>query len=186
MPVRGWGSCFADFNADGYPDLLVVNGMLGGQAVAFNDDPVRLFQSGRRSLCRGCCGCGHSPVPRAGSGSSVFGSRQDGDTDAFIQNGYGQSRILPPMIHRFRRGFRCRFAVGNQTHRLSGAECFCCWFSPTLRRDIVAGNHFLSASPSDIQFAIPEVNATSASRFAGPPACRCFRLPSRNDRPFQY
>jgi hypothetical protein len=151
----GWGSCFADFNADGWQDLLVVNGMLGGQAVAFNDDPVRLFfNQGDGRFVEAAAAAGILDTGQ-GRGVVCFDYDRDGDTDAFIQNGYGQSRMYrndSPL------SAWVRVQVGGRQPNTQaiGGRVLLFGSGPTLRRDIVAGNHFLSASPSDIQFAIPE------------------------------
>jgi len=44
----GWGSCFSDFDNDGNPDLVHVNGFgftEDDQATEFFADPTRLFMS---------------------------------------------------------------------------------------------------------------------------------------------
>lgn len=148
-----WGSCFADFNADGWQDLLVVNGMLGSQAAAFNIDPVRLFLNrGDGGFIEAATSAGILDTGQ-GRGIVCFDYDDDGDTDLYIQNGYGQSRLYrndsPPA-----NGLRVEVHGRQPNAQAIGAQIRLLGPDFTRRQDIAAGNHFLSSSPTAVRFAL--------------------------------
>jgi cytochrome c peroxidase len=87
-----WGTCFADFNNDGWLDIFHTNGMTDGRSITetifpqFLDDPSRLFinnQDGsftERSIEYGITHTGH------GRGISCLDFDKDGDVDILIAN----------------------------------------------------------------------------------------------------
>lgn len=149
----GWGSCFADFNADGWLDLYVVNGMLGPTAAAFNADPARMYiNNGDGSFSERGAELGVADTGQ-GRGLACFDYDRDGDIDLYLQNGYGNTRLLrndlPParsLSVRLRGAPPNAGAIGARVtlHTSSGAQM----------RELSAGNHFLSASPSEAHFGL--------------------------------
>lgn len=98
----GWGSCFADFNADGRLDLFHTNGFPIGPESLFFDDPSRLFVAGRgnrrdrssvhfreESTRRGLVDRGD------GRGVVCFDYDRDGDVDVLVVRHAG-----PPALYR--------------------------------------------------------------------------------------
>lgn len=97
----GWGTCFADFNNDGWLDIFHTNGMTDGRSITetifpqFLDDPSRLFinnQDGsftERSAEYGITHTGH------GRGISCLDFDKDGDVDIIIAN-----NGLAPTLYR--------------------------------------------------------------------------------------
>lgn len=80
----GWGSCFADFNNDGYLDIYHENGFPIGQADEFHEDPARLFMSdgdGSFSQRAEASGLDHTGQ---GRGISCFDYDLDGDLDILV------------------------------------------------------------------------------------------------------
>ena len=81
----GWGASFADFNNDGFLDIIHTNGWPKGSA-QFYADSVRLFlsnQDGTFEEVSEQCGLLDT---KQGRGLSVLDYDQDGDLDIFINN----------------------------------------------------------------------------------------------------
>ena len=87
-----WGSCFADFNNDGWLDIFHTNGMTDGRSITetifpqFLDDPSRLFinnKDGSFSERSAELGIKHTAH---GRGISCFDFDKDGDVDILIAN----------------------------------------------------------------------------------------------------
>ncbi|MCH7518578.1 MAG: CRTAC1 family protein [Candidatus Dadabacteria bacterium] len=85
----GWGSCFSDFDNDGNPDLVHVNGFgftEDGQAAEFFADPTRLFISnGNGTFTERALELGLDDTGQ-GRGIVCFDYDKDGDIDIFITN----------------------------------------------------------------------------------------------------
>lgn len=149
----GWGSCFADFNLDGWLDLYMVNGMLGPLAAIFNQDPARLFLSNRdgsfseQAQAHGVADTGQ------GRGLVCFDYDRDGDVDIYTQNGYGAARLYR---NDLAGGHSLTLRLRGRTPNPSaiGARVWLTTAAGTQMREVSAGNAFLSAGPSEMVFGL--------------------------------
>lgn len=89
----GWGSCFADFNNDGWLDLYHENGFVSNNSAAeFEHDPARLFMSngnGTFTQQAEISGLNHTGQ---GRGVICFDYDHDGDQDILVMP--NNSRVL--------------------------------------------------------------------------------------------
>ena len=161
----GWGTCFADFNNDGFQDIFTVNGYDGWteeQSVnrsyaRFNDDRAVLFINNGDSTFteRGVeLGITHTAM---GRGLVCHDYDRDGDLDMLIANS-GKSPSL------FRNN---RFADGNnflniqlKGSRLNpqavGAQIFITVNGKQQMRELQLGNNYVSQSPVEAHFGIAD------------------------------
>ena len=161
----GWGTCFADFNNDGFQDIFTVNGYDGWteeQSVnrsyaRFNDDRAVLFINNGDSTFteRGVeMGITHTAM---GRGLVCHDYDRDGDLDMLIANS-GKSPSL------FRNN---RFADGNnflniqlKGSRLNpqavGAQIFITVNGKQQMRELQLGNNYVSQSPVEAHFGIAD------------------------------
>jgi hypothetical protein len=150
----GWGSCFADFDNDGHPDLFHVNGFTIDQADEYYADPSRLFVArgdgtfAERSAELGIADTGQ------GRGVVCFDYDRDGDIDLLISNNGQALRLY-------------RNDGGNEGSYLTvslaglppntggiGARVFASARGGTQMREIRAGNNFESADPPVAHFGL--------------------------------
>lgn len=149
----GWGSCFADFDSDGWLDLYVVNGMLGPVAAPFNNDPARLYISNgdgsfsEQSAARGVADTGQ------GRGVVCMDYDRDGDVDIYVQNGYGNARLYRNELADT-RSLTLRLRGRPPNASAIGARIWLQTSAGSQLRELSAGNNFLSASPAEALFGL--------------------------------
>lgn len=149
----GWGSCFADFNADGWLDLYVVNGMLGPTAATFNADPARMYiNNGDGGFSERGAELGVADTGQ-GRGLACFDYDRDGDIDLYLQNGYGSARLLRNELPSART-LRVRLRGAMPNAGAIGARVTLEASAGSQLRELSAGNHFLSSSPSEAHFGL--------------------------------
>ncbi len=149
----GWGSCFADFNADGWLDLYVVNGMLGPLAAPFNNDPARMFinnADGSFSEQGGALGVADSGQ---GRGLVCFDYDRDGDIDIYLQNGYGATRLYRNDLASA-RSVSVRLKGESSNSNAIGARVWLQTNTGTQMRELAAGNNYLSSNPPELHFGL--------------------------------
>jgi hypothetical protein len=173
----GWGTCFADFNNDGFQDIFTVNGYDGWteeQSVnrsyaRFNDDRAVLFINNGDSTFteRGVeLGITHTTM---GRGLVCHDYDRDGDLDMLIANS-GESPSL------FRNN---RFADGNnflniqlKGSRLNpqavGAQIFITVNGKQQMRELQLGNNYVSQSPVEAHFGIADNQVIEKVRIVWP------------------
>jgi enediyne biosynthesis protein E4 len=164
----GWGSCFADFNADGWLDLYMVNGMLGAQAALFNNDPARLFMAngdGTFSEQAGDLG-----VADTGQGRGIVCADfdRDGDVDIFVQNGYGTTRLFRNDRVGATRTLTVSLDGSSQNRFGIGARIWLQGEMGTQMREMSAGNNFLSSNPAEVIFGLGTSDRYRAVRVRWP------------------
>jgi enediyne biosynthesis protein E4 len=164
----GWGSCFADFNADGWLDLYMVNGMLGPQATLFNNDPARLFMAnGDGSFSEHASDLG---VADTGQGRGIVCADfdRDGDVDIFVQNGYGTTRLFRNDMVGATRTLTVSLDGAAENRSGIGARVWLQGEMGTQMREISAGNNFLSSNPAEAIFGLGASDRYSAVRVRWP------------------
>jgi hypothetical protein len=161
----GWGTCFADFNNDGFQDLFAVNGYDGWteqQSVdrsfeRFNNDRAVLYINNGDSTFteRGVeLGITHTAM---GRGLVCHDYDRDGDLDMLIANS-GESPSL------FRNN---SFANGNNFLNIQlkgtrlnpqavGAQIYITVNGKQQMRELQLGNNYVSQSPVEAHFGIAE------------------------------
>jgi hypothetical protein len=173
----GWGTCFADFNNDGFQDIFTVNGYDGWteeQSVnrsyeRFNNDRAVLYISNGDSTFteRGVeLGITHTDM---GRGLVCYDYDQDGDLDMLIANS-GKSPSL------FRNN---SFADGNnflniqlKGSRLNpqavGAQIYITVNGKEQMRELQLGNNYASQSPVEAHFGIADNQIIEQVRIVWP------------------
>ena len=148
----GWGSCFADFDNDGFLDIFHVNGWFDP---VFGDDQIAFFHNNgdgtftERAFELGLRDNGQ------GRGVACFDANRDGDIDiAFTNNGEdhlffyrndldnGNHYLGVSLVGQAGNPF----GIGSRITVSAGAE--------TYVREIVAGNNFVSQNPLEAHFGL--------------------------------
>lgn len=164
----GWGSCFADFNADGFPDLYMVNGMMGNMAATFNNDAARLFMSnGDGTFTEAAATMGVADTGQ-GRGIACFDYDGDGAIDIFVQNGYGATRLFHNEIPGAQRTVAVRLHGRSGNRDGVGARVWLTGAAGEQMREIAAGSHFLSNDPPLAYFGLGSANAYGSLRVRWP------------------
>ncbi len=155
----GWGSCFADFNNDGYLDLFHVNGWpsfpINGAGEEFFLDPSRLFvANGDGTFTEMSSQLGINDT-RQGRGVVCFDYDRDGDLDIFISNNMDAPRLYRNnngnngnfLAFKLRSSGSNRFAVHARVHVTAGGV--------TQMRELNGGSSFLSHDPpGEVHFGL--------------------------------
>jgi len=149
----GWGSCFADFDNNGRPDIFHVNGAQLDQATEFLADPARLFLARRKGKFEESAAAKGIADTGQGRGILCFDYDGDGDLDVFIANNGG-----PPKLYRNDGGNEGAYldvalrgaapnteAIGGRVYVRARA---------TQMREIRAGNNFEGADPAVAHFGL--------------------------------
>lgn len=186
----GWGSCFADFNNDGFLDLFHVNGMgyvdddpMGffvEGAAEFHFDPARLFVANgdgtfrEQAVLRGIADTGQ------GRGIVCFDYDRDGDIDVFIAN-----NAQPVRLYRNDGGNRESFLSiklrGRGANREAiGARVYVTSAGQTQMREIRAGSNFESQDPAIAHFGLASTVKVDEVHIVWPDqtSLRCPELPA--------
>lgn len=102
-PYVGWGDTLSDFDNDGWPDLLMVNGHVYPQVDSGNvgtryREPKLLFQNQRNGKFRNISKLAGSAIqiPQVSRGLAVGDLFNDGRLEIVIENLQGQPTILRP------------------------------------------------------------------------------------------
>jgi hypothetical protein len=158
----GWGSCFADFDLDGWLDLYHVNGMPFGNHPVFGADPARLYWNrgdgsfDEQSELRGVADTGQ------GRGIVCFDYDRDGDLDIYLTNNEGQARLYrndsPP--DRFGLGVALRME-GPNSHAV-GAELRLETAASVQLQHLIAGRGFQAGAPIEAHFGLGSIEQADA------------------------
>ncbi len=161
----GWGSCFADFNNDGYLDLFHTNGFQAPGATEFHRDPARLFVS-NGAVSNGAGGtvtfdqrAVELGVADDGQGRGVvcFDYDRDGDIDLFVANHSG-----PPLLYRNDGGNQLHYlqlrlrgaASAARNSEAIGARVTVSAGGIRQLREIRAGSNYVSQNPAEAHFGL--------------------------------
>ena len=164
----GWGSCFADFNNDGYLDLFHVNGFTLPDAVDFHLDPSRLFMSrGDSTFSESAVNFGISDHGQ-GRGVVCFDYDRDGDIDIFIANNQ-----QTPRLYRNEGGNDLNFLnirlVGDSPNTEGvGGRIYVTIGEETQMRELRAGSNFLSQDPAEAHFGLKKAEVVDQVRIVFP------------------
>ena len=164
----GWGSCFADFDNDGWLDLFHTNGFQVPAAVDFLEDPARMFISdgGGTFVERSAeLGVDH---PGQGRGVVCFDYDRDGDVDLFVANNSG-----PPLLYRNDGGnelgyFQLRLRGTGANSEAIGARVSIQAGSSKQLREMRAGSNFVSQNPVEAHFGLGQAERIDELRIVWP------------------
>ncbi len=163
-----WGSCFADFDNDGWLDLFHTNGFQAAGAEDFFEDPARLFVNNRDGTFIERAGELGLADTGQGRGVVCFDYDRDGDIDLFVANNQG-----PPLLYRNDGGnagrflaVRLRGAGGNS--EAIGARLTLRAAGLTQTREIRAGGNYLSQNPAQAHFGLADAALVEELRVRWP------------------
>ncbi len=165
MGFWGWGSCFADFDNDGWLDLFHVNGWRHDFfADEFLADPSRLFMSNgdgtftEASLINGLVDDGQ------GRGVVCFDADRDGDIDIFVSNNGDGPSFYMNQVAQTSQPFNYLGVVlvgpSPNTQGIGALITMTPSIGGTQVREIRAGSNFVSQNPAEAHFGLGD--ATSA------------------------
>lgn len=173
----GWGSCFADFNQDGWLDLFHVNGWPAPQqpgAQFYLVDPARLFISnGDGSFTERSAALGISDTDQ-GRAIVCADFDNDGDIDVLTQN-TGNDMLTPGQTRLWRNEegnthpwLRIRLQQQGGNRDAVGARIQISTAGITQMRELAAGNNFLSSNPIEAHFGFGAAIGRSMIRVRWP------------------
>jgi hypothetical protein len=165
-----WGTCFADFNNDGWLDIFHTNGMSDGQSQSesgykqFYKDPSRLFmnnQDGTFTEKSIEFGITHN---EQGRGISCLDYDNDGDVDILIANN-GLSPTLYRNNNLDNKNYLSIELVGATPNPMAvGAKVWLTAGGMTQMREIRLGSNYLSNDPLIQHFGLADQTQVSEVR----------------------
>lgn len=173
----GWGSCFADFDNDGFLDLFHVNGW-GFEAARsrFFEKPARLFlANGDGSFRERAVEAG---IDDRGEGRGVvcFDYDRDGDIDVFIANNgrrFGDAAALPSRLYRNNSGnarhyLQVKLRGKSPNTEAIGARVYVTAGGFTQMRELRAGSNYVSQDPAVAHFGLGDATTIDELRIVWP------------------
>jgi hypothetical protein len=173
----GWGTCFADFNNDGFQDIFTVNGYDGWteeQSVnrsyeRFNDDRAVLFINNGDSTFteRGVeLGITHTAM---GRGLVCHDYDRDGDLDMLIANsGKSPSLFRNNSFADGHNFLNIRLKGSRLNTQAVGAQIFITVNGKEQMRELQLGNNYVSQSPVEAHFGIADNQVIDKVRIVWP------------------
>lgn len=166
----GWGSCFADFNHDGWLDLFHVNGWPAAQhpgAALFMADPARLFVSnGDGTFAERSQQLGIVDTAQ-GRGVVCADFDNDGDIDLLTQN-TGDTAATPGRTRLWRNEqgnanpwLRIRLRQPGANRDAIGARLQVSAAGITQTREVAVSDNYLSANPIEAHFGFGSATGVS-------------------------
>lgn len=164
----GWGSCFADFNNDGFLDLFHVDGwgFEVGRA-KFYDKPSRLFLSNGDGTFSNHAVAAQLDDRGEGRGVVCFDYDHDGDIDLMVANN-GQ----PPRLYRNDGGahhyLQVKLRGASPNTEAIGARVYVTAGGQTQMRELRAGSNYVSQDPAIAHFGLGSVARVERLRVVWP------------------
>jgi hypothetical protein len=164
----GWGASFADFDNDGWLDLVQVNGWPRGSP-QFRGTPARLFLGGPSGTFH------ESAAPLGiddrvgGCGVVIFDYDGDGDLDVFVANNNGPNHLWRNDGGRAAGHFMAIRVEGDSPNRNAiGANVFLTAGGRTQIRTVRAGSNYASQDPIELHFGLGNPGRIDRLRVAWP------------------
>ncbi len=159
----GWGSCFADFNNDGHPDIFHTNGMttltardndLTHPLYTFFKDPSRLFMAnGDGTFSEQANALGINHVAQ-GRGIICADYDNDGRVDILIANNRDSPTVYRNQVASANNWLKIDLEGQTNNRRGIGAKVSVQTSSHTQSREVVMGSNYLSQSPATLHFGL--------------------------------
>jgi hypothetical protein len=169
----GWGSCFADFNNDGFLDLFQVNGYDsadGFSTAPFEQDPSRLFINDREGHFVEQSALLGIDDRKQGRGIVCFDYDRDGDLDIFVANNEQK-----PLLYENRglgasraHWLHVRIAGEQLNSEGIGARIYVSTGATTQMRELTAGSNFMSQNPVLGYFGLGTATSVDSVRVVWP------------------
>jgi len=158
----GWGSCFADFDNDGWLDLFHVNGW----RLAFRTfwaDPSRLFMSNGDGTFTEASSANGLMDDGQGRGVVCFDADRDGDIDIFVSNHGAAPRFyMNELVQGNYLGVVLRGPSPN-TQGIGALITITTEFGRPKVREIRAGSNFVSQNPAEAHFGLGSATSVDVS-----------------------
>ncbi len=162
----GWGSCFADFDNDGWLDLFHANGWRDPLG-EFSSDPSRLFMSnGNGTFTEASLGNGLVDNGQ-GRGVVCFDADRDGDLDIFVaNNGDGPSFYMNQVAQMSQAFNYLGIVLRGPSPNTQGIGAHIT-ITPSIGgaqvREIRAGINFASQNPAEAHFGLGDATSVALS-----------------------
>ena len=155
----GWGSCFADFNNDGWLDLFHVNGWQLELQPLFLDNPSVLYLSnGDGTFTESSSSAGLVDTGQ-GRGVACFDADRDGDIDILVANNDAGPRFYVNQLAESNYlGVVLRGPYPN-TQGIGALITITPSIGGTQVREIRAGTNFSSQNPAEAHFGLGDATS---------------------------
>jgi hypothetical protein len=164
----GWGASFADFDNDGWLDLVEVNGWPRGSP-QFRGTAARLFMGGPAGRFDERASALDFDERVGGRGVVVFDYDSDGDLDIFVANNGGPNHLWRNDGGRASGHFVSVRVMGDRPKRDAiGAAIYLTAGGRTQMRTVRAGSNYASQDPSDVHFGLGPTNRIDLLRVIWP------------------
>jgi len=204
LPSVRWGTHFADFDNDGWPDLYAVGGHLAprfarvlghyksGKAAyveagdsAFRQKSVLLHNAGGGRFEEWRDSGDLGAIAMSARGSAVADIDNDGDLDLFVVDLAGPSRLFENRIGSRRSWIRIDPRPGADRHTVLGTRVRVTSGGRTQVRELQVSPSYASGSLTDLHFGLGDAEKVDVEvrwpdgqtrRFEGVAARRIYRL----------
>lgn len=162
-PYVGWGTAFADFDNDSWPDLLVANGhvypqleLAQGKGLPGYRQPLQLFRNrGDGTFAEESHEAGLRAVAPASSRGAAFGDLdEDGAVDALVVNLGGPPTLLMNRTAKVNRRVTIRLAQAGTNRESIGARVTLRTARRSLVQEVQAGSSYLSQNDLRLHFGL--------------------------------
>ncbi|MHC4513789.1 MAG: CRTAC1 family protein [Planctomycetota bacterium] len=165
----GWGASFADFDNNGWLDIVHVNGfsIMAQLAREFVDDPTRLFLSKgdgmfvERATATGLVDTGQ------GRGVVCFDYDRDGDLDIFIANAGEPGRLFRNDLQPG-AWLTVKLAGKPPNTAAIGARVYVTAAGKTQMRELRCGCNYVSQEPAEAHFGLGSATVVETLRLVWP------------------
>jgi hypothetical protein len=204
LPSVRWGTHFADFDNDGWPDLYAVGGHIApriarfvghyrsGKAAyvqagdrAFRQRTVLLHNTGAGRFEEWSASGDLGTARMSGRGSAVADVDGDGDLDLFIVDLAGPSRLFENEVGSRKSWIRIEPRPGADRHTVLGTRVIVTSGGRTQTRELQVSPSYASGTLTDLHFGLGDASSVDVlvrwpdgqtRRFANVAARRVYRL----------
>jgi hypothetical protein len=164
----GWGATFADFDNDGWLDLVQVNGWPRGSP-QFRGTAARLFMGGPAGHFDDRASALDFDDRVGGRGVVAFDYDGDGDVDIFIANSGGPNHLWRNDGGRAGGHFIAVRVMGDAPNQYGvGATVYLTAGGRTQTRIVRAGSNYASQDPFDVHFGLGTADRIDRLRVVWP------------------